>query len=203
MSKLILRNQTPEVVRLAVFKQPVINPTLATIAWLIAEPPPGGKQTIDIPDDLSVFAQYSNDLSNPSNLVCETAHIPFAETTASFNISSLMSQDSRASGAVITQTFNNLVMNEVRIYNNYSIGCLVTIAKNGDAIFAPQVIWPGGLLVEDVRSPFYVAVVSQFAYKGKRLVHEEFSQTQIEVLEGDSVTVTGTQWKGYSLAAQR
>lgn len=202
MSKLILRNQTAEVVRLAVFKQPVVNPTLATIAWMIAEPPPGGQQTIDIPDDLSVFAQYSNDPSNPSNLVCETAHIPFSETTASFQINSLMSQDRRASGAVITQTFNNLVMNEVRVYNNYSIGCLTTIAKNGDAIYAPQVIWPGGLFLEDVRSSFYVAVVSQFTYKGQRLVQEEFSQTQTEVLEGGSIVVSGSQWTGYSLVAQ-
>ncbi len=201
MSTITLRNNTQEVVRLAIFKTPVLNPTLSTIAWRVAEPPPGGTQTIVIPNDFSIFAQYSNDPTNPSNLCCETAHVPFAETTAAFSINGATSQDRRASGAVITQQFNGLVLNEVRVTNNYGIGTLTTIAKDGDAIYEPQVIWPGGLFLEDVRASFYVAVVAQFTTKGQRLVQEEFSQTQTEVLEGGTITVTGSMWNGYALSA--
>lgn len=201
MSRITLINGTDEVVRLAIFKKPVINPTLATIAWRVAEPPPGGQQVIEIPSDLEVFAQYSNNPSNPADLSCETAHIPFAETTAQFSIESVTSQDRRATGARIVQQFNNLVLNEVRVTNNYGIGALTTIAKDGDAIYPPQVIWPGGLFMEDVRSSFYVAVVAQFTYRGQRLVQEEISQTQTEVLEGGVLRVEGSMWKGYALTA--
>lgn len=200
MSTITLRNNTLEVVRLAIFKTPVLNPTLSTIAWQVAEPPPGGKQTIDIPTAYSVFANYSSDRNNPSNLTCETAHIPFAESTAMFTISSATSQDRKATGAVISQQFNDLVLNEVRVVNNYNLGALTTIAQNGDAIYEPQVIWPGGLFLEDVRASFYVAVVAQFTSKGQRLVQEEFSQTQTEVLAGSTITVTGSMWNGYSLS---
>ena len=201
MSIITLRNNTNEVVRLAIFKTPVLTPTLGTIAWQVATPPVGGMQTIQIPNDFSVFAQYSADPNDPENLSCETARVPFAETTAAFTIDGMTSQDRSASGAVINQRFNGLVMNEVRIQNNYNIGALTTIAQNGDAIYPPQVIWPGGLFMEDVRASFYVAVVAQFTRKGQRLVQEEISQTQTEVLEGGVITVTGSMWKGYSLTA--
>lgn len=200
MSRITLINNTDEVVRLAIFKKPVLNPTLATVAWRVAEPPPGGQQVIEIPSDFEVFAQYSNNPTDPSDLSCETAHIRFAETTAQFSIDSVTSQDARATGAKITQKFNNLVLDEVRITNNYGIGALTTIAADGDAIYAPQVIWPGGLFMEDVRASFYVAVVSQFTYRGQRLVQEEISQTQAEVLEGGELFVTGSMWKGYALS---
>lgn len=201
MSTITLINETDEVVRLAIFKQPVLNPNLGTIAWRIAEPPPGGQQVISIPSDLSIFAQYSNDRSDPTNLSVRSNVVPFAETTAAFSIESLTSQDRRATGANVRQKFTDLVMNEVRVYNNYNIGCMTTIAKDGDAIYPPQVIWPGGLFLEDVRSSFYVAVTAQFTTKGGRLVQEEFSQTQTEVLEGGVIVVRGSQWTGYSLVA--
>ncbi|MDZ4350163.1 MAG: hypothetical protein U1A22_11585 [Xanthomonadaceae bacterium] len=199
MSKITLINGTNEVVRLAIFKKAVLNPTLETIAWRVAEPPPGGTQIIEIPSDFEIFSQYSNNPSDPADLSVETAHVPFAETTAQFSIESVTSQDTRATGATIIQQFNNLVLNEVRVTNNYGIGTLTTIAKDGDAIYPPQVIWPGGLFMEDVRSSFYIAVVAQFTYKGQRLVQEEISQTQTEVLEGGSLRVEGSMWKGYAL----
>ena len=48
MSIITLRNNTNEVVRLAIFKTPVLQPTLGTIAWQVATPPVGGVQTIQI-----------------------------------------------------------------------------------------------------------------------------------------------------------
>ncbi|AVP99245.1 hypothetical protein C7S18_19670 [Ahniella affigens] len=201
MPQITLRNQTNEVVRLAIFKTPVVNPNLASIAWRIAEPPPGGQQVIDIPSDFTVFGKYSNDFNDPSNLTVETAHVPFTETTAAFTIDSVISQDPSLHGAVIHQHFDGLVLNEVRITNNYGIGVLTAIAKGGDPLYAPQVIWPGGLFLEDVRGSLYVSVVAPFTGQGQRLVEEEISQTQTEVLEGGTITVSGSMWKGYALTA--
>ncbi|WP_127165839.1 hypothetical protein [Xanthomonas euvesicatoria] len=201
MSKITLINQTDETVRLALFQKPVKNPTLATIAWQIVAPPPGGSSSVEIPSDFSVQARYSNDPTNPSNLDTSTRPVSFSETSASFSIDGLVSQDRRANRAVINQTFTNLVLNEVRVVNNFSIGAETTIYRGGDAIYEAQVIWPGGLFLEDVRSSMYVAVISQFTYKGQRLVQEELSLTETEVLEGGTLIVTGSMWTGYSLNA--
>jgi hypothetical protein len=199
MSQITLINHTTEVVRLAIFKPSVRNPTLASIAWKVAAPPPGGSQTIEIPAPFEVVARYSANPADPANLSCRTAAVAFAETTARFAINAVTSQDRMTSGAVITQSFEDLVLNEVRIVNNYGIGCEVSLCKAGDAMYAPQVVWPGAQLMEDVRSAMCVAVVAQFTLGGQRLVQEEIGMTQTEVLEGGTVTVTGSMWKGYAL----
>jgi hypothetical protein len=199
MSQITLINHTNEIVRLAIFKQSVRTPTLASIAWKVAAPPPGGRQTITIPSDFEVLARYSPNPANPADLSCSTAPVVFAETTALFNITAVTSQDQMSSGAVITQSFEDLVMNEVRVINQYGIGCEVSICKAGDALYAPQVVWPGALLMEDVRSSMYVAVVAQFTRSGQRLVQEEISLTQTEIQEGGAITVTGSMWNGYAL----
>lgn len=200
MSTITLINQTNETVRLALFQKPVLNPTLATIAWRIASPPPGGNQTVQIPSDFTLQASYSSDPAQPQTLDIRTDTVTFAETTATFSIDSVASQDRRADGALISQKFDNLVMNEVRVVNNFGLGVQAEICRNGDPIYAPQVIWPGGLFMEDVRASLYVAVVSQFTYKGQRLVQEEISLTQTEVLEGGVLVVTGSMWTGYQLS---
>jgi hypothetical protein len=199
MSNITLINNTNETVRLAVFQKPVLNPTLATIAWQIAAPPPGGSSLIEIPSDFGLQVRYSNDPSRPSNLDTAARPVRFNETSASFTIDSVASQDRRANGAVINQVFTDLVLNEVRVTNNFSIGVEASIVRGADPIYPAQVIWPGGLFMEDVRASLYVAVISQFTYKGDRLVQEEISLTQTEVLEGDSLIVTGSMWTGYAL----
>lgn len=55
--------------------------------------------------------------------------------------------------------------------------------------------------MEDVRGSISVAVVSQFATKGQRLLQEEFSLTRTEVHDGGTLQVTGSQWTGYALMA--
>ena len=201
MSIITLNNQTNETVRLALFQKPVINPTLATIAWRIASPPPKGSQVVQIPSNFSLQASYSSDANVPDNLDINTEELTFSETSASFAVNSVASRDNRANGAVIAQSFADLVMNEVRVVNNFSLGVQAAIRRDGDPIYEPQVIWPGGLFMEDVRASLYVAVVSQFTYKGQRLVQEEISLTQTEVLEGGVLTVTGSMWTGYQLSA--
>jgi len=199
MSQITLINKTNETVRLAVFQKTVRNPTLATIAWRIAAPPPGGRSVIDIPSDFGLEVRYSNDPSRPANLDTSAKPLRFNETSAMFTIAGIASQDHRANGAVIHQTFTDLVLNEVRIANNFSIGVEASIVRGADPIYPPQVIWPGGLFMEDVRASLYVAVISQFTCKGDRLVQEEISRTETKVLEGESLSVTGSMWTGYAI----
>ncbi|GAA4802298.1 hypothetical protein [Lysobacter hankyongensis] len=201
MAKITLINRTDEMVRLALFIAPVLNPNLAAIAWKIVSPPPGGSTTVNIPPDFAVQARYAGDPSRPSELDTTTATVAFAETTAAFSIDSITSEDRQATGAVIHQIFTDLVVNEVRIANRFPIGVEVSILKGGDPIYPPQVVWPGGILMEDVRGSISVAVVSQFATRGQRLVQEEISLSRTEVIDGGTLQVTGSQWTGYALMA--
>jgi hypothetical protein len=205
MSSITIFNSTTELVRIAIYKKPVLQPTLDTIAWQIIAPPPGGHTVVPVPDDFQVFAEYSLDPNNPDPTapdatVNTTNTVSFDETTARFQVLSVASQDKRASGSYIAQVFNDLELNEVRLENEFGLGVLSHIQKDGQDIYAPQVLWPGGVRIEDVRSTLYLAVVSQFVYKGTRLVDEEISMTETPILEGGSATVTGSMWKGYAIA---
>ena len=200
MTHVTLVNRTNEVVRLALFMAPVLNPTLDTIAWKVVSPPPGGSTVIEIPDDFAVLARYSRDPANPSELDMQTAAVAFAEFTANFAIEGATSVDGRAIGAVIRQQFTDLVMNEVRVVNHYPIGVELSILKDGSPIHAPRVLWPGAMSMEDIRGAIHVAVVSQFVFAGERLVQEEIGLTQVELPPNGTLVVTGSMWTGYTLS---
>lgn len=202
MSTITLINNTDEVVRVALYQKPVLSKSLQTIAWQIASPPPGGQATVNIPSNFAVYANYSMNPNNPDDTQYQTNHVAFGETTARFDVNSVTSQDQRADGAVIEQSFDDLKMNEVHIINNFGIGVEGHITRDGDDIYPAQVIWPGGRFMEDVRSTLYMAVVGQFTYKGDRLVQEEIQATETPILEGQQSTITGSQWTGYALAVQ-
>ncbi|MCB1628529.1 MAG: hypothetical protein KDI48_12435, partial [Xanthomonadales bacterium] len=144
----------------------------------------------------------STDAANPSRLDAETADESFAETTAAFSIEAVSSRDQNAPNVVIRRYFDDLVMNEVRIFNNYGLGVLTAIAMDRYPIFTPQVIWPGGLFIEDLRGPLYAALVSQPTNPGQRLIQEEISLTQVELLESSTLIVSGSIWTGYALEVE-
>jgi hypothetical protein len=206
MSILTFINNTDngEVVRLALYKKSLTRPDLQSVAWkIIAPPPSGGCSRVPVPQNYESFITCpgpDDDLTDPM-AGSTTQRIAFGENTARFIINSSNSQDRRASAPTITQTFTDLVLNEVRIENNFGNGVWGHITMGGDEIYAPQVIWPSGIMMEDVRSTFYVAVVAQFVNKGSRLVDEEISVTESQVLDGGTMMVTGSMWKGYKLTA--
>jgi len=203
MTQITIVNTTTEAVRIAVYRRPVLLPTLSTIAWRIVEPPPNGGQTIvQIPENYAVFANYSyNEVEREDpNAGNRTNVIQFAEDTARFIASPVPTQDRRANAATLTQSFDGLVMNEARIENQFGYGVWGHITKDGDDVYAPQVIWPGAVMMEDLRESFFLAVVGQFVSKGDRLVQEETSITETEILGGGTATVSGSKWKGYAIA---
>lgn len=204
MSQITIVNQSSDLVRIAIYKKPVLQPTLVTVAWQIVAPPPRGQTVVPVPEAYQAFAEYSLDPNNPdptspNATVYQTNVCPFNETSARFVISSARSQDRQTSEAVMNQVFTDLVFNEVRMENNFGVGVLGHIQKAGQDIYAPQVLWPGGVWMEDIRATLYLAVVSQFIYQGGRLVDEETQMTETEILEGGVATVTGSMWKGYSI----
>jgi hypothetical protein len=204
MSQITIRNETNELVRIAIYKRAVVQPTLDTIAWQIVAPPPGGQAVVPIPEDFQVFAEYSLDRDNPdptspTATMNKTNVASFNVTTARFQLQSVASQDKQATGGDIKQVFNDLQPNEVRLENNFALGVMSHIQKDNVDIYAPQVLWPGAVRIEDVRSTLYLAAVGQFVYQGNRLVDEEIQMTETPIMEGGTALVTGSMWKGYSI----
>jgi hypothetical protein len=201
-SQITILNNTDnnELVRVAIYKKA----TLKTIAWQIIAPPPGGQSVMPIPEEYQAYAEYSMDPNSPdptlpTATVYQTNIVSFLQTTARFQILTPTSQDKRASGAYVSQVFNDLVSNEVRMENNFTLGVLSHIQKGGVDIFAPQVLWPGNVRIEDILSTLYLAVVGQFVFLGSQLLDEDIQMTEMPILEGGTAVVTGSMWNGYSI----
>lgn len=206
MSQITILNGTNELIRVAIYKKPTVTPLLSTVAWQIVAPPPGGRTLVPIPEDYQVFAEYSLDQTNPdpsspTATVHSTNTVNFLETTAYFQINSRTSQDKQSPGAVINQVFSGLQLNEVRVENKFALGVLSHIQKDGVDIFAPHVLWPGAVRIENVISDLYLAVVGQFVFQGSQLMDEEIQMTETPILEGGTALVTGSMWQGYSIVA--
>jgi hypothetical protein len=205
MAQITLLNGTNELIRVAIYKKPTVQPLLSTIAWQIVAPPPGGQALVPIPEDYQVYAQYTLDPNNPdptssTATALQTNTASFLGTTASFQILSATSQDRQASGAYVNQVFTDTVVNEVRLENKYAQGVLSHIQKDNVDIFAAQVLWPGAVRIEDVRSTLYLAVVGQFVFQGTQLIDEDIQMTETPIVEGGTALVTGSMWTGYSLS---
>lgn len=196
MSKVTIRNHSEDVVRIAIFKHPVLNPNLATIAWRIAAPPPRGEQIIEIPDDYSVTAGYAEDFSATN---FKAAQLPFSDTTATFIVNAY---DDHPSGVKISSELNAMAPNQVQVFNNLKGESLITVAKGGDAIYDRQAVPQGGMFREDIRPAFHLAVISQFTLKGQHLIPEEIAQTQIELPIDGLVMVAGSIWEGYTVKVE-
>jgi hypothetical protein len=194
-----------ELVRIAIYKKPTVTPLLSTVAWQIVAPPPGGMTVVPIPESYQVYAEYSKDpnypdITIPGVTVNQTNTVTFLQTTARFQILPVTSQDNKASGAYVTQVFTGLQTNEVRLENDFSQGVLSHIQKDNVDIFAPQVLWPGAVRIENILSTLYLAVVGQFVFQGSQLLDEDIQMTETPILEGGTAVVTGSMWKGYSIS---
>ena len=202
MAQIGLINNTDENIRIAVFKKPYKAPSLKVVAWKIeALPKGGGNTSVQIPSNYEVFVNYSQDPVNRDDpdAGIKTAPIGIDVQTAKFLVREEPTNDKNASVATLNRVFVDVVGNEIQIENQASFGVWGHVLLDGADVYPPQVITPGRTLMEDVRSPMFLAVIDEFIIKGNVVKVEELSSLPVEVLTGDIVTVTGDKWQGYSL----
>ena len=198
-----INNTTDENISFVIFKKPFKAPSLDVLAWEIVSLPGSGRNTsINIPTNYDVYIDYS---TNPRhrqvpNSGAKTALIPLDQQTTKFIVREEKTNDNNVAIATLNSAFTDIVGNEVHIVNQASFLVWGHILLNGQDVYPPQVIEPEKTLMEDVRSPFYLAVIDKSVEKGTVMKVEKLSSPAIEVLAGDSITITGSKQEGFNLS---
>jgi hypothetical protein len=201
MSSITLVNEVKsgEVIRIAIYKKPVVDPVIGAIAWKVITLSSFGDQAeIDLSNAFELYANVPDQgdaLPNPASGT-KTEQFSLTENTAYF-VAQPAELDPQS--IVLNQRFKKLSKNKVCLENLASRGVWMHIVKDGEDIYCPQFVWPGAAVAVDLRSPFYLAVVTDFMCNGSRLIEEETSMTEIPIKEGQVVTVTGSWRTGYTI----
>ncbi len=198
MSKIIIVNNSPDDVQIAIYFRPpgaTLDPVVPPTPWHLEElGGTGAELSILLSDELTIFARYSADPDHPDQLTKQTPPLKFSETTASFVFRAA------AGGAgepELVQVFNDLVINECRVTNNYELGCEIAICQDIAPLLPPKVIWPGGTFIEDIRGRHSMAVVDQHD-QGEKVV--TLNETPIRL--NARMVITGSKWKGYAIVEE-
>ncbi|MGE8409447.1 MAG: hypothetical protein ACN6QH_20690 [Pseudomonas sp.] len=191
-----------EGIKLAIYKKPVLHPTLATIAWQVISLNYDEVAVVDVPAEFKLQAQYPSGFSGSifAAPVLDESSVSeaFSDITSSFRIEK-NKHELPSDKLLFTKVSDGLVDGEMHIKNDFDVGVQVTVYRGDDAMYEPQVIWPGGLFMEAPAGQLHVAVVSQFTQKGQRLVQEEIAVTEFAFRGGETLAITGSKWKGYRI----
>src|SRR5262249_25785009 len=199
---LTIMNRSTEAIRIAVYKQSYKLPTLGTLAWRVVAPPVNGQPIVQVPSTFQVFGNYPNQPAEKSDPAAgnQTNIITLAQYTGSFKLVEQSTGDQMQQVIQLAQQFTNLVPQEVNIRNTASIGVWGHITLGGDDVYPPQVIWPGGVMLEDIRPTLYIAIVADYVTQGAVIKEREISDTATAMMPGQVATVTGDKWTGFAIA---
>ncbi|MEW6735045.1 MAG: hypothetical protein AB1489_27390 [Acidobacteriota bacterium] len=195
-------NNTAENLRVAVFKKNYKVPNLGVTAWQVVNPPTqGGSIYVTVPQTYEVFINYPGPYDDQTDPTAgyQTPKITVNSSTGTFNVTTSKTLDGKAVTAKLAQTSQNVVPNEMHIQNQAGFGVWGHITKSGQDIYPPQIVWPGGVMMQDIRPELYVAVVAYYVQQGSTMKDEEIDATSTEVTIGQVATVSGSAWTGYSI----
>jgi len=198
MPNITINNKTVDNPMIGVFRRLIETPTLKAVAWKVLLPPSQGSVVIPILDGYEAYVNYG-DQSDPNGGI-RTASIEFTGTAARFVVQS--EGQAKKTALVLKKSSKDPTPNQVSIANEAGEGVWGHITQLGSDIYPPQVIWPDGVLMEDIRAPYLLAIVGDRVKEGDRLIEEEVSRTQTPILPGQTAIVTGSRWDGYSIAVE-
>ena len=203
MASIKLINNTNENIRIAIFKKPYKSPSIKIIPWNIVNMPRSGSSTnVEIPDNHQVYVNYSldsRDREDPNGGI-KTPLLDIDTFTAKFIVKEEKNSDGNSSVAVLERVFTDLFRNEIHIENQASFPVWGHILLKGLDVYPPQIISPGRTLLEDIRSPHFVAIIDEFVFPGNAIKVEELSSEPMEIVIDEIITVSGDRWQGYSLS---
>jgi hypothetical protein len=192
---LTIKNQTPDFIRVAVFKQRYNAPRLNTVAWQVVQPDVNGQCSIPIPTEYVVYVNSG---------FCETRRVTIYSNQAKFIARDVATSDGAATTVTLEGPLDPEVPNQINIENQASTCVSTHVQKDGSDIYLSQKLAYGQTHEEDVRPTLYVAVINEFLRKGERLVDADITTTPFECLAGDTILVAGSLCgqSGYSFTKE-
>ena len=200
MPRITFINQTEEPVHLAVFRSPRRTAPNDPIAWRVVAPPPGGLAELPVPGAFRLRVRALAPQGWPTDPAADRAEAEIVGTTAAFAVETPRLDDGAAARPVrLRRAPERLVAEQVRVENRADRAVEVRIDLDGRPVIAPQVVWPRGVFLADLRARLQVAVVARGSAEGQRLLPQDLRPTQVPVLADGRVTVKGSRWCGFYL----
>lgn len=199
--RIMIVNGTRSVIWVAVYKRSPLRGNQPPIAWQVISPPPRGATALFIPRGVEVCARYSFEPENPRRPVYQTRSLPLRNTPAGagFVIESVSSPDRRTWGAVLSRAAENPGWGQIRVLNRFSIGVTIHVSMDERDIFPPPIVPPTAGWIEDLDSPFHVAVLFVRRVAGDLLPLSEIALTETSVRAGEALRVLGGPRKGFEI----
>jgi len=183
------RSTDPQPVRVAIYKRPIVQNALGTIAWRI----------VSLPRDASLSIctghQYEIEAQTRSVGQFEAGSAGFVDRThRSFEnsgIDCVVENDPQlriVPRAIAAEAVN---YGEVRVENRTRNEIWVTVMNDAMPLYWPFVVLPGQIRNEDLRQPFYFAIAPAEIAPGERLDDIELLPTQTPFVDGAIAVIRG------------
>jgi hypothetical protein len=197
-SRITILNETRRIVWVAIYRRPPSRPGETAVAWAVAAAPPRGKSVIPVPGNYQIFARYSFEPEDPLKPVYQSRTLSLKTPAGGFAVDAI-SLDRRTWGAVLNRLSDGPGWGRIRVVNRFGIGVWSHVQQDGRDIYPPRVLPPDMAWMEDLRSPFYLAVLRGPVQAGDRLLDEEITLSEVELDRGGTAAVRGGPRKGYEI----
>ncbi|WP_395373684.1 hypothetical protein [Marinicella sp. W31] len=196
-SNITIINQSSDPIRIGIFRKQVKELSLDIHPWLIVSPPPaGGSSIITIPDVYSVFGQYS--LTNsPNQMDMKTNTLEF-DATMGVIATNLEGEDGDK-GVVLKPSYEHLIRGELYLQNDADIAIMAHLQVDGQDVFKPELISPGGRLVEELVNGIYLNITQPGDNNSKQ---QNWVITNTPISPDQTAVVSGSKYTGYAIAVE-
>jgi hypothetical protein len=197
--QLTIINGTRQAVWVAMYKRSTLRPDQPPVAWQVLSLPPKRRVDVSFPEEYQVCARYSFAPEKPLRPVHQTNVLTVNNVPAGsgFVVDGVSSQDRRSWAAVMNRTAKSPGWYEISIANLFPILVWSHVWQEGRDVFPPRPLPPRSVVVEDLRSPFYLAVLPLPPAVGDLLPNGELAPTEIAVEPGKSVKIQGGLFVGH------
>ncbi|RBP51336.1 hypothetical protein [Arenicella xantha] len=147
----------------------------------------------------TVHANYGNKLAPDGGQ--KTNSMQFLEGAAKFQVVNAGAEGEQNTKLKIEQLFEDLVPNKVSLHNMSNQGIWAHIERAEGGSFAPVMMSPGAVLIEDVSAmPFYLAIIKHLVTSSDEPIGELIHLPATAITSGQTATITGSNWRGYTIA---
>ncbi|WP_085315832.1 hypothetical protein [Derxia lacustris] len=191
MSNMTLVNRADDAtaVRVAIYKRPIMQTALGTIAWRVISLPAGASWQLWVESAYEIEARIHGQFPEVAN---DEETGPVAVPFDGAGMDCVI--EGGPALHILPRAISAGAVNygEVRVENRTRHEVWVKVLKDSLPLYWSFVVMPGQTRAEDLRQPFYLAVVPNDVGPGDRLDDVALLSTQTPVVEGGVVVIRGS-----------